>query len=250
LRIKNYTSFSDDKIREVIQFVKPNNLPTSNFDVRVTNTRNKYCGVFYEGGGYAKKGVGSDPNRPLIIARVSAEEKDFPLIEDHSPRRRVDLYYEKYDENKGIWKTWHSSRHLAISKAYTARRSKENRAKGKPCEWKKRTGGYIDSLTLSREEALVHVLAHEFRHFWQTNHPGKRGKVWRARGKSSEKDSDAYAIKKHRMWRKIHNPKDAMQIDTLNWQLIENDSFTAVTRPFEKLGYSGYLCTQFRRQVC
>jgi hypothetical protein len=223
LRIKNYSSFSDDKIREIIQFVMPNNLPTSNFDVKVTNTRNKYSGVFYGKGGYAKKGMGSDPKRPLIISRVTAKETEFPFRDDYSPKRWVYLYYEEYDESKGIWKEVHSCKCLGISKAYIARRSKEDKDKEKLCDWKKRKGGYIESLILTRDEALVYLLAHELRHFWQKNHHGKRGKIWGARGVYSEKDADAYAIRKQRAWRAIHNPKDVIQIDKLNWQLIEDD---------------------------
>jgi hypothetical protein len=80
---------------------------------------------------------------------------------------------------------------------------------------------------LSREEALVHNLAHEFRHFWQKNHIGKRGKVWGARkGASSERDADAYAIRKQRECRALHDPQDAMQIGILNWDLIEKDVMT------------------------
>lgn len=237
MRLKNHTNFSEGTIRGVIQFVKPNNLPTSNFDVKITNTSNIHCGVFYEKGGYAKKGVGSDPNRPLVIARVTAEERAFPLREDHNPRRWVYLYYEEYDESKGIWKEVYSCRYLGISKAYIARRSRENREKGKLRDWEKRRGGYIDSLILSREEALVHLLAHELRHFWQTNHLGKRGKVWGARGKSSEKDADAYAIKRTRAWRAVHGPKDAMQIGRLNWQLIEYGRFIADTCPCKELDH-------------
>jgi hypothetical protein len=89
------------------------------------------------------------------------------------------------------------------------------------------TGGYIDHLMLSKEEALVHVLAHEFRHFWQRNHQGKRGKIWGARGVYSDRDADAYAIKKTRAWRTMRSPYDAIQIGKVDWQLIENDSFTA-----------------------
>jgi hypothetical protein len=32
------------------------------------------------------------------------------------------------------------------------------------------SGGYVDYLTLSREEAVVHVMAHELRHLWQSGH--------------------------------------------------------------------------------
>ncbi len=205
MKLANTTNFPDDKIREIIDFVKPNNLPTSNFDVRVTNSDGQCCGVFYKGGGYAKKGIGSDPNRPLILARVSPNEKKFPYRENHNlPTRTVKLYFEKYNEKKGRWEEWHASYPIAITKAYIARKNKENRDKGKYYDRKKSTGGYIDALILSREEALVHILAHELRHFWHKNHPGKRGKIWGARGQYSDRDADAYAIRKMREWRRLH----------------------------------------------
>jgi aryl-alcohol dehydrogenase-like predicted oxidoreductase len=53
----------------------------------------------------------------------------------------------------------------------------------------------------NREEALIHVLAHELRHMWQVNNIyNKRGRAWSAK--------PAYAIKKMREWRKIHTPTE------------------------------------------
>jgi hypothetical protein len=71
------------------------------------------------------------------------------------------------------------------------------------------SGGYLPSLILSQEEALVETLAHEFRHFWQVNHQTKRGKVWGARGIFSERDACWYAIRKVRKWRRQHNNNTA-----------------------------------------
>ena len=51
-------------------------------------------------------------------------------------------------------------------------------------------------LILSREEALVHILAHELRHLWQKNHPKKKDKVWGSRGQFSDSGADAYAIRR------------------------------------------------------
>jgi hypothetical protein len=63
--------------------------------------------------------------------------------------------------------------------------------------------GYLPALLLSREEALVFVMAHELRHLWQHKHP--RGwRVWGARGRFSERDADAYAIRKVREWRRLN----------------------------------------------
>lgn len=52
----------------------------------------------------------------------------------------------------------------------------------------------------NRVEALVLVMAHELRHQWQSK--CSRGRVWGAKGKYSERDADAYAIKMLRAWRK------------------------------------------------
>lgn len=69
-----------------------------------------------------------------------------------------------------------------------------------------RKGGYLPLLLLSREEALVYVLAHELRHAWQTNH--KRGRVWGSRGRYSERDADFYAIGIVREWRRKRQRQD------------------------------------------
>ena len=63
------------------------------------------------------------------------------------------------------------------------------------------TGGYIDHILLSREEAVVHVIAHELRHLWQAK--VKKGyRVWGTRGQFSDRDADAFAIRKTREWRR------------------------------------------------
>ena len=60
---------------------------------------------------------------------------------------------------------------------------------------------YLPALILSREEALILVLAHEYRHMWQANNIYyKRGRAWGAKPEGmSNTDADAYAIKKMRM---------------------------------------------------
>lgn len=71
---------------------------------------------------------------------------------------------------------------------------------GYPMAWKG-GNGYIPHITLSREEDLLYVLAHELRHLWQKAHP-KGWRIWGSRGQFSERDADAYAIKKVREYRK------------------------------------------------
>lgn len=73
----------------------------------------------------------------------------------------------------------------------------------KKCSEDESRDEYIDDLTLSREEAIVHVMAHELRHLWQSGHSDKRDMVWGSREKLSDRDADAYAIRKTREWRKL-----------------------------------------------
>lgn len=54
----------------------------------------------------------------------------------------------------------------------------------------------------NRAEKLVVIMAHELRHLWQYKQKNKRGYVWGSRGKSSEVDTEAYAINRLRAWRK------------------------------------------------
>jgi hypothetical protein len=77
-------------------------------------------------------------------------------------------------------------------------------SKGKakyPYTLKPRRGkGYLEFTVYSDTELLILVTAHEFRHQWQKTH--KRGRVWGSKGKFSERDADAYAIRKVREYRK------------------------------------------------
>lgn len=68
-----------------------------------------------------------------------------------------------------------------------------------------KTFSYLDCLHLDFEDELVHVVAHELRHAEQHARP-KIHKVFGSRPgqKFSERDADAYGIKKQREYRKIH----------------------------------------------
>lgn len=64
----------------------------------------------------------------------------------------------------------------------------------------KARGGYLPSDIGSRTECLLFILAHELRHLWQAKH--KRGRVYGARGRFSERDADAYALRMLRAYRR------------------------------------------------
>lgn len=62
--------------------------------------------------------------------------------------------------------------------------------------------GYMDWRSATYEEALVALVAHELRHLWQGRNPNGR-RVWGTRGRCySERDADAYAIRRMREWRR------------------------------------------------
>jgi hypothetical protein len=152
MRLKNHTDIPNEKIKEIIRFVKPNGV--SKFNITVHNCRRCFSGHHRKAGKYRHikilngSVIHEDPwfhKDTQIVASITKDENEFPLCIDT------------------------------------------------------RKGGYLPCLLLSREEALVNVLAHELRHAWQTNH--KRGRVWGSRGKYSERDADFYAIRIVREWR-------------------------------------------------
>jgi hypothetical protein len=56
-----------------------------------------------------------------------------------------------------------------------------------------------------RTEALLYIAAHELRHLWQAQAPRgsrRRGMCWGSRGRFSEIDTEAWAIRKLREWRR------------------------------------------------
>lgn len=75
-------------------------------------------------------------------------------------------------------------------------------------------GGYLGCAWGTRIEALLFVLAHELRHMWQAangklDHRRRRrivkprhGMVYGARGRFSERDADAYALRMLRAYRR------------------------------------------------
>ena len=71
--------------------------------------------------------------------------------------------------------------------------------------------GYLGWPACSWEEAVVALVAHEIRHLWQARHP-KGWRVWGARGRMSERDADAYAIRKLREWRRSRPPRKVVPL--------------------------------------
>jgi hypothetical protein len=193
LKLQNTTDIPIERIREIVKFVKPNGLLTPRYMIRINNSSRGTSGYFLQ-------------SRRDICIRLSKKNFPYPQRSNRDPvvrrpLRKISLYYQEFNEKKQIWQWWR------CWKMYES-------IKDTPKVFS--SGGYISSLELSREESLVHILAHELRHYWQMNHPGKRGKVWGARGKFSERDADAYAIRMTRAWRRLHNQSQAV-----NWNIME-----------------------------
>jgi hypothetical protein len=163
MRLENSTNISDERVQEIIRFVRPSGI--SGFDVRISNSKYLFAGSAYSNGSSLHK-----TSNPFIVVRVTNEEEKFPYFAHYKSQTKVHL------------------------------RPKQGTIKLESKAISKSSGGYLDHLLLSREEALVHVIAHELRHLWQKNH--KKGKVWGARGRYSDRDADAYAIRKTREWRR------------------------------------------------
>lgn len=119
--LQNTTDFSNKQVREIIDFVKPNNLPTWNFDVRLTHcTCGAGNGVYYDGqqnytghvnGEYGEYIIVGRPHIMLRVARESGKQK-FPYYEDRSPKvrrpwRKVTLHYEKFNPKTQQYEEWH-----------------------------------------------------------------------------------------------------------------------------------------------
>jgi hypothetical protein len=175
MRLKNYTDISNEKLRDMIQFVKPNGI--SDFKLTVYNSK--------EGWGCGK----ACPEYNELYVRLPKAKCTYPYLRDNSKKRTrvVKLYWDQLNEKTGKWEQWYQTKHIALPEE----------------SWKSK-GGYIPCLILSREESTIYLLAHELRHLWQYKHKGKRGRVWGARGLYSERDTCAYAIRKTREWRKLH----------------------------------------------
>lgn len=165
MRLNNYTNIPDDKIRHIIKFVRPSRI--SNFDVKISNSQSGIGG----GRAYCYGSRHHDRVAQFIEVKVTKNEHAFPYFARYKPQRRSKL---KLNPQSGKLETVY---------------------------YNSGTGGYINHILLSREEAVVDIIAHELRHLWQVI--VKRGyRVWGARVQLSERDADAFAIRKLRKWRR------------------------------------------------
>jgi hypothetical protein len=225
---RNETSFPDERLMQIFHIVAPADYLELDGEIFIKKKTGWRSGTFNTLGGKGRT--------PKITAMVSQEPNSFPHFRRYYQKAHVRLYWDRYDEDKNqLDKGWSSffkfnlTKHLKPNGLTSLLLQGSNGGKGISS-----SRGYLNNLVLSVEEALVHSLAHEFRHMWQWYYPSEK-RSWGSKGRFSERDADAYAIRKVREWRRSRNPKDAMQVCRLNWKLIENDSFTAATYSCEEL---------------
>lgn len=163
MKLKNTTDYPTERILGILEFVKPEGKLKT---LKILTVRS----IIKDVRGPLRGGAGEH----TIEVAISCNEKGFPIRIDYG--KKLD-WSEKDESGKSIPKMTNEKR------------------RGK-------FGNYLPQLLLSREEALVSAIAHEYRHIWQQNHCLKKDRVWGSKGRSSELDADAYAIRMTRAWRR------------------------------------------------
>jgi hypothetical protein len=92
MKLKNYTDISDDKIRQIIKFVRSNGI--SNFDVRLSNSQKGiFAGTAYhDGSNY------HDTPNPFIVVRVTKNENAFPYFVKYTSQSVRERANKRYNE--------------------------------------------------------------------------------------------------------------------------------------------------------
>jgi hypothetical protein len=171
VRLENDSDFASSFIEESVRFCRPPSDHLPDFVLKVSDTDDSTGGVCYPWGVRWNR---ANRNTPLITIRIAKPWQ-------------------------GQFPRWLDSKLQEVVVVRGGRTSLEYRIKD--------SRGYLSYWLLSREECLIHILAHELRHLWQRDH--KRGWVWGSKGrKSSERDADAFAIRKLREWRRKNLAKE------------------------------------------
>jgi len=170
MRLINKSQWPDEKIKQMIEFAsEPLGIKVMKVVCR-TSMKGSYDGW----SSHAEKEI------EIEIRRDSKDSRKYPHINNYS--------------RKAIWRNETEPR--ADGNYYKVR-----------IGWKKT--GYLRYLVLSKEEHILHVIAHELRHQWHKKrcsrsmwcygtNSGKRTKM------GDETDCDAYGINTVRRWRKLH----------------------------------------------
>jgi hypothetical protein len=150
MNIINKTYVSNSFVKDVISFVMPNEIRGIDKHPKL---REKIIVELRIGNGYSGATICDSKGRWHIQIHIASNKNKFPYQEVYEP-----IYADTGRLNP------EAQRELLHSGSDT---------------------NYLRTLILSKEEALVHTMAHEFRHLYQLTFDYKRG---------SDKDADTYAI--------------------------------------------------------
>lgn len=200
MKLQNTTDFPDALIREVWQFVKPQGVAC---DVHVRNTSWGRSGHSYQDHVVASIHTQRVPTKEPRIRRIlkaqglkarnRADGKgylDFAVLSPLEALVEV-LAHEARHQHQG-------KRRVSITKGHTYIRY------GFPGE------------TVTTRTGTVHYNARRMRGVMVTQ-KRLRGMVWGSRGRFSERDADAYALRQLRAWRRAHRSEPTMNPDL--WEI-------------------------------
>lgn len=165
MRLRNTTDIPNEIAKQVIAFVRPPGI--SNFDVMLKNGKHLAGMAYYRGSAYHATAS------PFVTLRVPPT---------------IGLPIKKWARKDGVIVKWNERK---PSYPTQLRTYQIGQLKGRRY--------YI----ANEIEALVYLAAHELRHLWQ-HKTGKRrsGMAFGARGIASEIDTESFAIRKLREWRR------------------------------------------------
>jgi hypothetical protein len=180
MKLRNSTDISNSVVKEVIRFVRP--VGIANFDIMLKNAQGRYAG----GRAYSQGSVYHKGNSPFVVLRVPR---------DTYPQWKKSFGDKNFVMSKRPLKSEGWQRTNKATFPLTLHTYQRGQLRGKQYH------------VTSRIEYLVYLAAHELRHLWQHKTGTKRrGMTFGSRGVASEIDTESYAIRKLREWRK-KNPK-------------------------------------------
>lgn len=184
MRVKNTTNIPAEIVRDVIRFVRPPGI--SNFDVMLRNSTGRYVAgrAYTQGSGYHSRAV------PFIVCRVPTETLPrWEITREMGGRMRRFTTAERERPIAMKGEKW-TRKNVPV---YPLMLSPYQRGQLRGKRY------YI----ANRIEHLVYIVAHELRHLWQAKGGSRRrGMAHGARGQFSEIDTESFAIRMLRAWRR------------------------------------------------
>jgi hypothetical protein len=192
MKLRNTTDIPNDVVKEIIRFVKPPGI--TRFDVMLRNCASRYAGRAYtQGSGY------HDNAAPFVVVRIGRDTR--PRWETERDGKKFVMNEPPFRDNSDQrnWKRVNRPTYPFVMQPYQRGQLRGRRY-------------YI----ANRLECLVWIMAHELRHLWQAKNKTRRGKAFGARGQFSEIDTESYAIRMLRAWRKHYRDLGAGVVDCPN----------------------------------